>query len=99
MEAEGGNVPREQTLLICKSVDVFGPIPPRTGRGYASGEWLVENKIATTRLRVLAIGNDLEVRLEDSETYVVLKTKKKLKKITLFQGGINNQLTNQSFFQ
>ncbi|KAL4514074.1 hypothetical protein Ndes2526B_g09229 [Nannochloris sp. 'desiccata'] len=55
----------EQTLFICRSVDVFMPIPPRTGRGFVSGEWLVENKIATTRLRVIAIENQLEVRLED----------------------------------
>jgi len=60
----------EQTLFICRSVDVFMPIPPRTGRGFVSGEWLVENKIATTRLRVIAIDNQLEARLEDLETYV-----------------------------
>ena len=57
----------EQTLFICRSVDVFMPIFPRTGRGFMSGEWLIENKIATTRLRVLAIENQLEVRLEDLE--------------------------------
>lgn len=59
----------EQTLFICRSVDVFMPIPPRTGRGFVSGEWLVENKIATTRLRVIAIENQLEVRLEDLGRY------------------------------
>ena len=60
----------EQTLFICRSVDVFGPIPSRTGRGHISGEWLIENKIATTRCRVVAIGNELEVRLEDLDRYI-----------------------------
>jgi Protein of unknown function (DUF1681) len=60
----------EQTLFICRSVDVFMPVPPRTARGFVSGEWLIENKIATTRIRVIAIDARLEVRLEDLERYI-----------------------------
>ena len=45
------------------------PVPPRTARGFVSGEWLIENKIATTRIRVIAIDDQLEVRLEDLERY------------------------------
>ena len=58
----------EQTLFICKEVDVY-TIPPRTGRGHISGEWLVESKIATCRCKVLALpANQLEVRLEDASS-------------------------------
>jgi len=54
----------EQTLFICREVDLFR-IPPRTGRGHISGEWRTDDKIFTARCRVVAVGDQVEVRLED----------------------------------
>lgn len=60
----------ERTLYVCKEVDLFR-IPPRTGRGHISGEWRVDDKIFTARLRVVSVGDVLEVRLEDPSKCVV----------------------------
>ena len=56
----------EHTLFVCRSVDLF-KVPPRSGRGHISGEWRLDQKIFTARCRVVAIGNEVEVRLEDPE--------------------------------
>lgn len=56
----------EQTLFICREVDVF-KIPPRTGAGrVVSGEWRVADRLATCRLKVVASGERLEIRLEEA---------------------------------
>lgn len=58
----------EQTLFICREVDIYR-IPPRTGRGHISGEWKLEDKIFTARCRVISTVDDkLEIRLEDPNT-------------------------------
>lgn len=55
----------EQTLFICKEVDLYR-LPPRgSAVGWRSGEWRVDDKIFTARCRVVAVGDTLEVRLED----------------------------------
>lgn len=54
----------EQTLFVAREVDLYR-IPPRTGRGHLSGEWRRDDKIATQRCRVMAVGSRLEVRLDD----------------------------------
>ena len=56
----------EHTLFICREVNVF-KIPPRPAAGgHKSGDWKVADKIFTGRLRVAAIGEVCELRLEDS---------------------------------
>ena len=55
----------EQTLFVCREVDVY-KIPPRTGAGrVVSGEWRVADRLATCRCKVVACGQRLEVRLEE----------------------------------
>lgn len=56
----------EQTLFICREVDLY-KLPPRgTATGWRSGDWRVDDKIFTARCRVVATDSDkLEVRLED----------------------------------
>ena len=58
----------EQVLFVHREVDVY-KIPPRTtaGAGGArSGDWRVADRIFTGRCRVVALGEALEVRLEDA---------------------------------
>jgi len=58
----------EQTLFIATDVRVYR-IPPRPAAGgYKSGEWRVGDEIFLGRLRLLAIGDEAEVRLEDVNT-------------------------------
>lgn len=58
----------EQILFVHKEIDVFR-IPPRVGAGgWRSGEWRVADKIFTGRCRVVAQGEQLEVRLEDASS-------------------------------
>lgn len=57
----------EQVLFVARDVDVYR-IPPRTGRGHISGEWLRDNKLASQRCKVVCIGSKLEVRLDDPVT-------------------------------
>ncbi|EFN52506.1 hypothetical protein CHLNCDRAFT_10071, partial [Chlorella variabilis] len=58
----------EHVLFVHRELDVFR-IPPRTGAGgWRSGEWRVADKIFTGRVRVVAVGEKLEVRLEDPQT-------------------------------
>eukprot|EP00887_Chlorella_sp_A99_P000360 scaffold13.g360.t1 len=58
----------EQSLFFCREVDVFR-IPARQGAaGHRSGEWRVANRLATCRLKVVARGEAMEVRLEDAST-------------------------------
>lgn len=60
----------EQVLFVHKEIDVF-KIPPRVGAsGWRSGEWRLADKIFTGRVRVVATGEALEVRLEDPATWV-----------------------------
>jgi hypothetical protein len=56
----------EQTLFQAKEVNVY-KIPPRTSGagGHKSGEWMVTDKIFTGRLRVVSIGENCELRLEE----------------------------------
>jgi len=55
-------------LFVHKELDVFR-IPPRVGAGgFRSGEWRVNDRIFTGRCRVVALGDTLEVRLEDPNT-------------------------------
>ena len=55
----------EQTLFQAKEVTVY-KIPPRPGAGgHKSGDWKVADKIFTGRLRVVSIGDDCELRLEE----------------------------------
>lgn len=55
----------EQTLFVCREVNVF-KIPPRVGAGgYRSGDWKLSDKIFTGRLRATAKGDDCLVKLED----------------------------------
>ena len=55
----------EQTLFVAKEVNVY-KIPPRAGvKGHISGDWKVADKIFTGRLRVISIGDDCELRLEE----------------------------------
>lgn len=56
----------ERTLYVCRDVSVF-KIPPRPAAGgFRSGEWLVADKILSGHLRLVSVGDSLEVRLEDS---------------------------------
>lgn len=58
----------EQTLFICREANVF-KIPPRVGAGgYRSGDWRIADKIFTGRVKVVAKGDNCEVRLEDPNT-------------------------------
>lgn len=58
----------QQTLFICKEVDLY-VIPPRTSAGgYKSGDWRVDKRIFTGRLKVVAKGPNLDVLLEDPST-------------------------------
>lgn len=58
----------EQTLFLCREVDVY-KIPPRHGAaGHRSGDWCVADRLATVRLKVVAQDDKLEVRLEDTST-------------------------------
>lgn len=55
----------EQTLYVCREANVFR-LPPRVGAGgYRSGDWRIADKIFTGRVKVIAKGDDCEVRLED----------------------------------
>ena len=64
--AEDG--PVEHTLLIVREVNVH-QIPKRlSSGGYKCAEWLVSSKIWSGRLRVVAIGDMAEIRLEDPNT-------------------------------
>lgn len=57
----------EQTLYICREAKVYR-IPARPGaHGYRSGDWKVADNIFTGRLRMIAIGDICEIRLEDTE--------------------------------
>jgi hypothetical protein len=58
----------EQVLFVHKDLDVFR-IPPRVGAsGWRSGEWRVADRIFSGRVRVVAAGEALEIRLEDPQT-------------------------------
>lgn len=62
----------EQTLFICREANVFR-IPPRVGAGgYRSGDWKIADKIFTGRVRVCAIGEVCEVRLEEVGRCVIV---------------------------
>lgn len=57
----------ERVLFTCREVDVYR-IPPRSAAGgHKSGEWRVDDKIFTARCQVVAIGEALQVRLEDAQ--------------------------------
>lgn len=57
----------EHTLYICRSVKMY-QIPPRAGAaGWRSGDWRVNDMIFEGRLRVLARGAYVEIRLEGSK--------------------------------
>ncbi|GMH45988.1 hypothetical protein BSKO_13952 [Bryopsis sp. KO-2023] len=58
----------EQTLHICREVHIF-KIPPRPAAGgFRSGEWRIADKIFTGRLRMVAVGETCELRIEDTTT-------------------------------
>lgn len=58
----------EQTLHICREVHIFR-IPPRPAAGgFRSGEWRIADKIFTGRLRMVALGETCELRIEDAAT-------------------------------
>lgn len=57
----------EQTLLVVREVSVY-KIPPRGTVGYKCAEWLQSDKIWSGRLRILALKDKCEIRLEDSNT-------------------------------
>ena len=58
----------EQTLHIAREVSLYR-IPPRhAAHGYRSGEWLVSDKLFSGRLRVVAVGETAEIRIEDPNT-------------------------------
>lgn len=58
----------EQTLYICREVQVYR-IPPRPGAGgWRSGEWRVGDKIFSGRLRVVSRDTLVEIRLEDLQS-------------------------------
>ncbi|KAI3430296.1 hypothetical protein D9Q98_004892 [Chlorella vulgaris] len=58
----------EQVLFVHRELDVYR-IPPRVGAGgWRSGEWRMSDKIFTGRVRVVAVGEALEVRLEDPQS-------------------------------
>lgn len=57
----------EFTLFVAKEVDLY-KIPPRPNAGgYRSGEWKVADKIFTAKCKVVARGDDLEIKLEDPQ--------------------------------
>ena len=60
----------EHTLFVCRQVNLYRVPPKATAGGHKSGEWKVADKIFAGRLKVAAKGDNAEVRLEDSETYV-----------------------------
>ena len=57
----------EETLFAARETQLFR-IPPRAGRGHLSGEWRLADRIFEPRVRVVARGEALEVRLEDPAT-------------------------------
>lgn len=62
----------EHTLFVCRQVNLYRVPPKATAGGHKSGEWKVADKIFTGRLKVTAKGDAAEVRLEDSERYVMV---------------------------
>lgn len=55
----------EQTIHICREVNLYR-IPPRHGAdGYRSGDWKVADKIFSGRLRVKTRGADVQLCIED----------------------------------
>lgn len=64
MEMDGDVV--EHTLYVNRCVKVYC-IPPRPGAGgHRSGEWRVADEIFSGRLRMLSIGEKIEIRLENT---------------------------------
>ena len=58
----------QQTLLVVREVSVY-KIPPRSSSGgHKCAEWLQSDRIWTGRLRVVALRDLCEIRLEDSNT-------------------------------
>lgn len=58
----------ERTLFICSEIHIYG-IPPRPAAGgYRSGEWKVGDEIFKGRLRFVSIGQEAEIRFEDSSS-------------------------------
>jgi adaptin ear-binding coat-associated protein 1/2 len=55
----------EVTLFQCREVNLY-MIPPRSNAGgYRSGDWETDKKIFTGRLRLVSIGEYVEIRMED----------------------------------
>eukprot|EP00878_Enallax_costatus_P008774 GHUV01009172.1.p1 GENE.GHUV01009172.1~~GHUV01009172.1.p1 ORF type:complete len:212 (+),score=38.14 GHUV01009172.1:1127-1762(+) len=55
----------EHTLYVNRSVKVYR-IPPRPAAGgHRSGEWRVADEIWTGRLRMISVGSNVEIQLED----------------------------------
>jgi Protein of unknown function (DUF1681) len=54
----------ESTLFIAREVSLYR-VPPRRAEGYRSGTWMVGDKIFTGRLRMMARGSLMEIRVED----------------------------------
>ncbi len=55
------------TLLVVREVTVF-QIPPATGRGHRAADWRLDAQLFKGRLRVEAVSDDAEIRLEDGTT-------------------------------
>ncbi|KAI8905492.1 adaptin ear-binding coat-associated protein 1 NECAP-1 [Gorgonomyces haynaldii] len=58
----------ESVLCVIRECMVY-QIPPRTtARQYRAGDWDVEKPIWTGRLRVIAVGDDVALHLEDGNS-------------------------------
>jgi len=57
----------EQTLHMTREVKLY-QIPPRSATGHISGEWKLSDEVFCGRLRVIAKGELVELRLEDPNT-------------------------------
>jgi Protein of unknown function (DUF1681) len=60
--------PIQITLYVNRCVKVYR-VPPRLAAGHRSGEWRVDSLLWSGRLRMLARGTDVEIRLENPDRH------------------------------
>ena len=78
----------EHTLFVCREVSAF-QIPPRPAAGgHRSGDWKVADKVFTGRLRVVAKGQNCELRLEESN-----RSGNERRQSSSVESGINSPYT------
>lgn len=58
----------ESVLLVKNEVFVYQLPPRQSNRGYRANDWGLDSPFWTGRLKVVAVGQDLIIRLEDRNT-------------------------------